>query len=225
MAVAAVRGGPWRPPATFNAVGIVDEDIVAVRAATDVVSVITQYTQLRRVGQRWVGLCPFHAEKTPSFNVNGELGLYRCWGCQARGDVITFIREVEHLDFVAAVELLAGRSGITLRYSDQGEGEGRKRRHQLVAAVEKAVDWYHERLCRRPTRGGPQVPPRAWPSGDEVRAFRVGWAPEGWDTMVKALRLPDDVVKETGLVRDEPPRPPDRCVPGPDPVPDLRRQR
>ena len=182
--------------------GIVDEDIVAVRAATDVVSVITQYTQLRRVGQRWVGLCPFHAEKTPSFNVNGELGLYRCWGCQARGDVITFIREVEHLDFVAAVELLAGRSGITLRYSDQGEGESRKRRHRLVEAVEKAVDWYHERLLSSPDAAVARKYLRERGlSGDEVRAFRVGWAPEGWDTMVKALRLPDDVAKETGLAR------------------------
>ena len=59
--------------------GIVDDDIVAVREATDIVGVITKYTQLRRSGQRWVGLCPFHGEKTPSFSVNQELGLYRCW--------------------------------------------------------------------------------------------------------------------------------------------------
>ena len=91
--------------------GIVDDDIVAVREATDLVAVITKYTQLRRSGQRWVGLCPFHAEKTPSFSVNQELGLYRCWGCQVRGDAITFVREVEHLDFVGAVELLAGWAG------------------------------------------------------------------------------------------------------------------
>jgi DNA primase len=182
------------------AVGIVDEDIVAVRAATDIVAVISQYTQLRRVGQRWVGLCPFHAEKTPSFNVNQELGLYRCWGCQVRGDAITFVREVEHLDFVAAVELLAGRAGITLRYSDQGEGESRKRRARLVAAIEQAVDWYHERLLSAPdaARARGYLRERGL-TGDEVRAFRVGWAPEGWDTMVKALRLPNDVLQDTGL--------------------------
>jgi DNA primase len=181
-------------------VGIVDEDIVAVRAATDIVAVITKYTQLRRSGSRWVGLCPFHGEKTPSFNVNQELGLYRCWGCQVRGDVITFVREIEHLDFVAAVELLAGWAGITLRYSDKDEGEGRKRRARLVAAVEKAVDWYHERLLSAPDA----APARKYLrerglTGDEVRAFRIGWAPEGWDTLVKALHLPDDVVRDTGL--------------------------
>ncbi len=180
--------------------GIVDEDIVATRAATDIVGVITQYTQLRRVGQRWVGLCPFHAEKTPSFNVNQELGLYRCWGCQVRGDVITFIREVEHLDFVAAVELLAGRAGITLRYSDQGEGETRKYRSKLVAAVESAVEWYHQRLLSAPDAAVARKYLRERGlTGDEVRAFRVGWAPDAWDEMVKALRLPDDVVKDTGL--------------------------
>jgi DNA primase len=181
-------------------VGIVDEDIVAVRAATDIVAVVTKYTQLRRSGQRWVGLCPFHGEKTPSFNVNQEMGLYRCWGCQVRGDAITFVREMEHLDFVAAVELLAGWAGITLRYSDKDEGEGRKRRARLVAAVGKAVDWYHERLLSAPDASVARKYLRERGlTGDEVRAFRVGWAPEAWDEMVKSLKLPDDVVRDTGL--------------------------
>jgi DNA primase len=180
--------------------GIVDEDIVALREATDIVAVITKYTQLRRSGQRWVGLCPFHGEKTPSFNVNQELGLYRCWGCQVRGDVITFVREVEHLDFVGAVELLAGWAGMTLRYSDKDEGESRKRRHRLVAAVEQAVDWYHERLLSAPDAAVARKYLRERGlTGDEVRAFRIGWAPEAWDEMVRALKLPDDVVRDTGL--------------------------
>jgi DNA primase len=180
--------------------GIVDDDIQALRAATDIVAVITKYTQLRRSGQRWVGLCPFHGEKTPSFNVNQELGLYRCWGCQVRGDVITFVREVEHLDFVGAVELLAGWAGITLRYSDQGEGESRQRRHQLVAAVERAVEWYHQRLLSAPDAAAARKYLRERGlSGEEVRAFRVGWAPEGWSELVKALKLPDDIVRDSGL--------------------------
>jgi len=180
--------------------GIVDEDIVALRTATDIVAVITKYTQLRRSGQRWVGLCPFHAEKTPSFSVNQELGLYRCWGCQVRGDVITFVREVEHLDFVGAVELLAGWAGMTLRYSDKGEGESRKRRARLIEAVEQAVDWYHERLLSAPDAAVARKYLRERGlSGEEVRAFRIGWAPESWDEMVKALRLPDDVVRDAGL--------------------------
>ncbi|MGQ0833182.1 MAG: DNA primase [Microthrixaceae bacterium] len=180
--------------------GIVDEDIVAVRAATDIVAVISKYTQLRRSGQRWVGLCPFHGEKTPSFNVNQELGLYRCWGCQVRGDAITFVREIEHLDFVAAVELLAGWAGITLRYSDRDEGEGRKRRARLVAAVGKAVEWYHERLLAAPDASSARKYLRERGlTGDEVRAFQIGWAPEGWDELVRALKLPDDIVRDAGI--------------------------
>jgi DNA primase len=180
--------------------GIVDEDIVALRDATDIVAVITKYTQLRRSGQRWVGLCPFHGEKTPSFSVNQELGLYRCWGCQVRGDVITFVREMEHLDFVGAVELLAGWAGMTLRYSDKDEGESRKRRHRLVKAMEQAVDWYHDRLLSAPDAAVARKYLRERGlTGEEVRAFRIGWAPEGWDTMVKALKLPDADVRDTGL--------------------------
>jgi DNA primase len=182
--------------------GIVDEDIVAVRAATDIVALISQYTQLRRSGTRWIGLCPFHAEKTPSFNVNQELGLYRCWGCQARGDAITFVREVEQLDFVAAVELLAGRAGVTLRYTDSGEGESRKRRAKLVAAVEQAVEWYHERLLSAPDAAAARSYLRGRGlTGDEVRAFKIGWAPDSWDALAKALRLPSDVIQDAGLGR------------------------
>ena len=108
--------------------GILDEDVAAVRAASDIVGIVSQYLQLRRVGRRWTGLCPFHAERTPSFSVNGELGLYICYGCQAKGDVITFVREVEHLDFVGAVEWLASKAGVSLHYTERVEGEGRKRR-------------------------------------------------------------------------------------------------
>ena len=73
--------------------GIVDEDIGRVRQASDIVAIIGQYTQLRRVGRRFQGLCPFHAERSPSFSVNAEEGLYYCFGCGVRGDVITFVRE------------------------------------------------------------------------------------------------------------------------------------
>jgi DNA primase len=103
-------------------VGIVDEDIERVRAAVPLVEVVQQFVPMRRVGTRWVGLCPFHAEKSPSFGVNETLGIYKCFGCNAGGDVISFVREIEHLDFVGAVEWLAHRSGIQLRYTSGGEG-------------------------------------------------------------------------------------------------------
>ena len=180
--------------------GIHDDDVVAVKAATDLVALVSQYTQGKRVGRRFAFLCPFHAEKSGSFYVNPEQGLYHCFGCQVSGDAISFVREIEHLDFVGAVEWLAGRNGITLRYTDTGEGETRKKRQRLHDAVEKAVDWYHDRLLTAPD-GGPArsyLRGRGF-DGETVRRYRLGWAPSAWDELVRGLRLPEDVLVESGL--------------------------
>ena len=180
--------------------GIQDDDIASVRAATDIVAVISEHVALKRVGRRWTGLCPFHSEKSGSFSVNAEEKLYYCFGCGAKGDVITFVREIEHLDFVGAVEKLAAKSGITLRYDDENQNEGRKKRAKLLDAVGKAVDWYHERLLSAkdaaPARG--YLRSRGL-TGDDVRAYKVGWAPEGWDELARALKLPNDLFVEAGL--------------------------
>ena len=180
--------------------GIVEEDVARVRAATDFVQVASEHLALRRVGRRYQGLCPFHAEKTPSFSVNAEEGLYYCFGCQAKGDIITFVREVEHLDFAEAVERLAARANIQLRYDDATEGKDRQRRARLIEAMEKAVEWYHERLLSSPDAAAARkyLRSRGY-DGDTVRAFRIGWAPEEWHALSSALRLPDDVLKDTGL--------------------------
>src|SRR5262249_38876258 len=126
--------------------GIVDDDVARVRGATDPVALAGEHLALKRSGRRWVGLCPFHPEKTPSFSINPEQGVYYCFGCQASGDAITFVREVEHLDFVGAVERLATRAGIQLRYDDANYSQDRKRRDRLNAAVAAAIAFYHQRL-------------------------------------------------------------------------------
>jgi DNA primase len=182
--------------------GILDEDVAAVRAASDIVGVISQYVQLRRVGQRWQGLCPFHSEKTPSFSVNANEGVWYCFGCQARGDVITFVREVEHLGFPDAVEWLAARAGMTLRYSDRNEAEGRKRRTRLVEIMGRAVVWYHERLLSAPDAGAARRYLRERGlDGDVVREYQLGWAPDAWDALSRALRLDEQDARDTGLGR------------------------
>ena len=180
--------------------GIVEEDIARVRAATDLVEVASEHIQTRRVGRRWVGLCPFHAEKTASFSINAEEGLYYCFGCQAKGDAITFVREVEHLDFAEAVERLASRAGIQLRYDDAREGRERQRRSRLLEAMERAVEWYHERLLQGPdaARARSYLRSRGY-DGEVVREFRLGWAPDDWDALARTLHLPSDVLAETGL--------------------------
>ncbi len=182
---------------------IEDEDIAKVRAAADIVQIVSGYTTLKRVGRRWQGLCPFHTEKSPSFSVNGEDGLYYCFGCQKSGDVITFVREKEQLDFVGAVEWLANKYGIALRYTERGEDETRKRRAKLVDAVRKAVDWYHARLLESADAGEARryLRTRGF-DGETVRRYKIGWAPadeKRWDLLCRELRLSDTDLRASGL--------------------------
>jgi DNA primase len=180
-------------------VGIPDEEVAQVRAATDIVQLISEHAALKKVGRRWSGLCPFHTEKTPSFSVNAEEGFYYCFGCQESGDAITFVRAMDHLDFVDAVRFLADRAGITL-HEDQEMGRDHKRRSELLDAMEKAVEWYHQRLLRSPDAGPARdyLRSRGY-DGDVVRQFRLGWAPDDWDALAKALRLPENVLSDSGL--------------------------
>jgi DNA primase len=181
-------------------VGIVDEDIARVRESTDIVAVISGYTQLKRVGQRWSGLCPFHNEKSPSFSVNQSEGLYHCFGCKASGDAITFVREVEHLDFPGAVEWLAGKAGVTLRYTEKDESEGRKRQARLYGLTEQACEWYHQRLRSSPDAAAARSYLRSRGfDGEEVAHFRVGWAPDDWDSLVRSLKASREDLEAAGL--------------------------
>jgi DNA primase len=180
-------------------VGIPDEEVAAVRAATDIVALIGEHAALKKVGRRWTGLCPFHTEKTPSFSVNAEEGFYYCFGCHASGDAITFVRSTEHLDFVDAVRLLADRAGITL-HEDHESGRDHQRRSELLDAMERAVSWYHERLLQSSDAGAARdyLRSRGY-DGDVVRRFRLGWAPDDWDALAKALKLPGNVLSDSGL--------------------------
>jgi DNA primase len=187
-------------------VGIVEEDVARTRAATDFVQLASEHIALRRVGTRWIGLCPFHGEKTPSFSINAEQGLYYCFGCGAKGDVITFVRDTEQLDFVEAVEKLAARSGITLRYDDASASREHQQRSRLHDALTRAVEWYHDRLLTGPDAAAARRYLRSERGydGELVRRYQLGWAPEGWDTLVKALKaqplnVSDDVLRTAGL--------------------------
>src|SRR5919201_5790820 len=125
-------------------------------AAADMLEIVSARTPLRRVGSRWTGRCPFHEERTPSFSVNASEKLFYCFGCGKGGDLITFVRETEGLDFAEAVEALADRYGVALDYeeaSPQVEA-GRKRRERLLALLESAAVFYSRSLWEAPA-GGP----------------------------------------------------------------------
>ena len=179
--------------------GIPDEDVARVRAATDIVALIGEHAALKRQGRRWVGLCPFHGEKTPSFSVNAEEGFYYCFGCQAKGDAISFVRAVEHLDFVDAVRRLADKSGITI-HEDANAGRDSQRRKVFLDAMEQATEWYHQRLLTGADAGQARdyLRSRGY-EGDVVRRFRLGWAPDSWDALCTGLKLSEDVAVGSGL--------------------------
>ena len=104
------------------------DDIEKVREGADIVGVISQFVALKKAGHTWKGLCPFHNEKSPSFSVNPDRGFYYCFGCQASGDVITFVREMEGLDFPGAMEWLAAKQNISLRYEETSADSARRSR-------------------------------------------------------------------------------------------------
>jgi DNA primase len=178
---------------------ISESEIAQVRSATDIVALISETVALKKSGRRWTGLCPFHGEKTPSFSVNAEEGRYYCFGCRASGDQITFVREIQHLDFMDALRLLADRAGIEL-HDDANAGPARKERQEALAAMAKAVTWYHERLLNSPdARPAREYLKSRGIGGDIARQFQLGWAPDDWDGLAKGLKFTEKVLMDTGL--------------------------
>ncbi len=182
---------------------IADEDLERVRSTVSIVDVIGQHVQLKRTGRNWVGLCPFHAERSPSFNVREETGRYRCFGCDKSGDVFTFVQEIEHIDFVAAVEQLANRAGVTLSYTTTGHSKERARRKNLIEAMERAVAWYHDRLLKSPDARPARDYLRARGiDGDVARQFKLGWAPDEWDALATGAGISPRDLRDNGLAFD-----------------------
>ena len=172
--------------------------IEEVVAAADMVDVVQGRTQLRKSGARWVGLCPFHSEKTPSFGINPVEKLFYCHGCHKGGDLISFVRETEGLDFAQAVEWLADRTGTQLEYEETSPAQEarRKRRDRLESLLEDAATFYSRYLWDTPAG----EPVRAYLTErnltEEVcRDFRLGLSPGGDRLAAKA--------REKGYSQDE----------------------
>jgi DNA primase, catalytic core len=170
---------------------IAEETIQRVVEASDIVEVISDYFPLRRAGTTYRALCPFHREKTPSFHVNPQRQSYKCFGCGAGGDVIRFVREYEHLDFVEAVRKLARRAGIPIIEEEGDPGEGRRQelRKRLLALHVEAAAWFHHHLLKSPDA----QPARDYLksrgiNSDIAKAWQLGYAPDSWDALLEFLR-------------------------------------
>ncbi|WP_314221553.1 DNA primase [Streptomyces zaehneri] len=169
-----------------------DEDVKAVRDAVPIDAVVSEYLQLRNAGGgNLKGLCPFHDEKSPSFQVSPSKGLFHCFGCQEGGDTITFVMKVDHLTFSEVVERLAAQAGITLRYEEGGYNPAHQRgeRIRLVEAHKIAAEWYAEQLATgsEADTGRIFLAERGFDQSAAVH-FGVGYSPQGWDHLTRYLR-------------------------------------
>jgi DNA primase len=169
-----------------------DEDVAMVRERTSIVDVVSEYITLRPAGGGNVkGLCPFHDEKTPSFNVAGHKGVYFCYGCGAGGDSITFVMNQEHLSFVEAVERLAGKAGVQLRYVESGPAPvrpGQGQRQRLTAAHAAAAEFYASELGTPGARAAREFLAQRGFDRDAAHVYGCGFAPEAWEALTKHLR-------------------------------------
>lgn len=186
-----------------------DVDLVRERARLD--EVVGEHVMLRTAGVGSMkGLCPFHDEKTPSFHIRPQLGHWHCFGCGEGGDVISFVQKINHLSFVEAVEMLAGRYGVQLHYEESGRGGDGDRpdfgtRRRLLDAHAIAEEFYREQLSAPASEVGRRFLAERGFDRAAAEQFGVGFAPEGWDAISSELRrrgFTEAELKASGLVSE-----------------------
>ncbi|MGW1468607.1 DNA primase [Streptomyces sp. NPDC001493] len=185
-----------------------DDDVKAVRDAVPIDSVVSEYLQLKNAGGgNLKGLCPFHDEKSPSFQVSPSKGLFHCFGCQEGGDTLAFVMKIDHLTFSETVERLAAKAGITLRYEEGGYNPSHQRgeRIRLIEAHQAAAKFYVEQLDGPEAEIGRKF--LAERGFDQAAAahFGVGYSPAGWDHLTRYLRgkgFSDKELITSGLSQD-----------------------
>lgn len=176
-----------------------------IRDRNDIVEVIGTVVPLKKKGRSYLGLCPFHQEKTPSFNVDSVYRSYKCFGCDASGDVFSFVEKYENMTFVEAAEFLARRVGLTFdRKGGEGETERASERDQLYAINAAALAWFkkaleHERTARDYVYGRGLA-------HETIQRFQLGYAPQGWDNLASHLtsqRFDLPLAATAGLVHNK----------------------
>ncbi|MEU3460304.1 DNA primase [Streptomyces sp. NPDC006733] len=170
---------------------IKDEDVKAVRDAVPIDAVISEYLQLKSAGGgNLKGLCPFHDEKSPSFQVSPSKGLFYCFGCQEGGDTLDFVMKLDHLSFSEAVERLAAKTGIVLRYDEGGYNPGRQQgeKIRLIEAHKVAAQFFVEQLGSPEAEIGRTFLRERGFDQAAAEHFGVGYAPAGWDHLIRFLR-------------------------------------
>ena len=181
---------------------IPDSAIEEVRGLSDIVDVVGDYVRLKKRGSNFVGLCPFHTEKTPSFNVNPSLGIYKCFGCGQGGDVFSFMGQVEGLSFPETVRLLAERFGIALP-EDDGPGEEASENEAIYHALRFAARFFFKELTEEGAEAARAILKERGITPESVKTFGIGFAPDGWDHLLtEAQKAPIDeaILEKAGMI-------------------------
>jgi DNA primase len=161
-----------------------------VLSRTDIVEIIDARVKLKKTGQNYSGLCPFHTEKTPSFSVNGDKQFYYCFGCQASGSALKFLMEFDRMDFITAVETLASRAGLEVPREEQSAEASaqQQQRKSIYEVLEQAATFFKQQLKDHPARDQAISYLKARGlSGEIARDYGVGFAPPGWDNLLQDL--------------------------------------
>ena len=174
-----------------------------LRRRQSLATVVSRRMKLQRRGREFIGLCPFHKEKTPSFSVVEEKGFYHCFGCGAHGDVISFTMQTGNLSFPEAVETLAREAGLEVPKSTPEERERAQRQTTLRGALDAAAQWFEEQLYGAGGRDALGYLERRGLDADTIRRFRLGFAPDRRNALKQALSktFPEALLVEAGLLR------------------------
>jgi DNA primase len=187
-------------------VGFPDSFLEEVRRSADIVRYISEHVALRKMGTSWKGLCPFHQEKTPSFNVRQEPAVFHCFGCGEGGDVFKFAMLHERVSFPEAIEMVARRFGVPIPETRSFDaGPDRRQKEELLALIEAAAQHFTRNLWTAPgTRAREYLLGRGFKK-ETLERIRAGAAPDGWTNLFDALRPkhPVEQLKTAGLVREK----------------------
>ncbi len=186
--------------------GMIPESVIEeILSKADIESVVGRYVSFtKRTGQNLFGLCPFHSEKSPSFSVSPNKGIYHCFGCGKGGNAISFIREIEKLSYPEAVRFLGKQYGVEVPDNASGYNDDnlRRRKERVHALLNEAGKFYFACLMDKGGKPGRDYAAKRMLSNDTIRKFGLGYAPEGWDVLVNYLKgkgYTEDEMKESGL--------------------------
>lgn len=183
---------------------MIDDSVIqAVKERADIAEVIGSSIQLKRAGRNFLGLCPFHNEKTPSFNVSSDNQFFHCFGCGANGDVISYVQQHENIDFIDAVKMLANRYGVVIPEGENYNPQAQSEKAKLLELHKDVCDWFRNNLKSAAAVSVRDYLTKRGITDADVASFQIGYAPDSWDSLINWAQSKNyslDLLEKAGLV-------------------------